>query len=99
MAFDVIILMSMDIQIDPAGTAESFGFIAPGKRLAGRYFEKLSDITRRQFIACAQNAAGQNSADGWRRFKSAVKQLCGGKKKDSGYDLKPAIISWDCTRI
>lgn len=97
--FGAIIIMAMDIQLDPAAATENFGFISPGKRLAGRYFEKLSDITRRQFIACAQNAASQNSADGWRRFKSAVKQLCGGKKKDSGFDLKPGMISWDCIRI
>ena len=70
-----------------------------GTKLAGKYFERISDHSAAQFLEQAQESARRNDSEGWRRFKGAVKNICGGKKKDSGYNLKPALTSWECSRI
>ena len=79
--------------------AAMFLIFESGNRVAGKYFERISDASSSHFLDQAQESARRNDSEGWRRFKCAVKNLCGGKKKDSGFNLKPALTSWDCSRI
>ena len=67
--------------------------------LAGPFVATMSDFTRKEFLGHAKDAGEQNDANGWRRFKTSIKHICGGKKKDTAFSLKPGFTSWDCDRL
>lgn len=35
----------------------------------------------------------------WNKLKSIIKTACGGKKKESGFNLKPQFTCWECERL
>ena len=35
----------------------------------------------------------------WNKMKSIIKTACGGKKKESGFNLKPQFTCWECERL
>jgi len=67
--------------------------------LAGRFFETMKEATRREFLQKAIEIADKDTADGWRRFKTVLKQAAGGKKKFTGLCQKPSPSSWECDRL
>jgi len=77
----------------------AFGCATPGKKLAGRFFETMGEKHVNEFLSKAKEICEKNDADAWRRFKATLKKVCGGKKKDSGFNLKPTFTNWDCERI
>ena len=70
-----------------------------GERLAGRFFAHLSDASRQGFVQQAMELCAKDDATHWRRFKVLVKQMCGGKKRETDYKQKPAATKWEFERI
>ena len=75
------------------------GSILPGKKLAGKHFDRMSDKHKAEFMVQVRKICAQNDASGWRRMKVVLKALCGGKKKASGFNQRPSLTDWDCDRI
>ena len=91
-AFGHVFEISMSVRLKEGHV---FGGVKPGGLLSGRYFETMSDKAKRAFVAQAVEFATQNTAVSWRRLKSAIKQACGGKKKDTDFNQRPALTRWD----
>ena len=73
----------------------SFGGIRPGELLAGKYLDASdSHITS----LCSQTREVCNKGN-WQKMKVILKATCGGKKKDSGFNLKPQFNTWSCDRL
>jgi hypothetical protein len=89
--------MSMAIRLD--SSAVQFRGVKPGCLLSGPLFEPLSTELAGRFVEDAANLARADDAASWRRFKVAVKQVCGGKKKDAEFHLKPSYTRWEFDRI
>lgn len=70
-----------------------------GSVLAGRFFETMKEVNQHNFLRNAAEIASKDTDDGWRRFKTLLKQAAGGKKKASGFSQKPSPSSWDCDRL
>jgi len=70
-----------------------------GERLAGRFFANLSDASRQSFVQQSMELCAKDDATHWRRFKVLVKQMCGGKKRETDYKQKPAATKWEFERI
>jgi hypothetical protein len=96
-AFGMVLRLAMDVRL-PNDTTR-FGGLQPGKLLSGRYFESLSSQTKDKFVQDAMVLARNDDLTSWRRVKVLIKAACGGKKKDSGFQLKPALTRWDFDRI
>jgi hypothetical protein len=39
--------------------------------------------------------AKEDSIASWKRLKVIIKQACGGKKKDTDFNQRPALTRWD----
>lgn len=89
--------LSMAIRLD--SSAAQFGGVKPGCLLSGPLFELLSSELADRFVEDAANLSRNDDAASWRRFKVAVKQVCGGKKKDADFHLKPSYTRWEFDRI
>ena len=76
-----------------------FGGVRPGEKLAGRYVNNLGWKAKSAFLTKVQEAGNENNGNGWRKLKVALKAACGGKKKMSGFNLKPAYSCWECDRV
>lgn len=73
--------------------------ISSNERIGGPFMENLTESSKSQLISQANAAASRNDVEGWRRMKVLVKQVCGGKKKATGFNLKPSFSTWDCDRL
>jgi hypothetical protein len=96
-AFGRTLRASMSLRLDPS--APQFGGVMPGNLLAGPYFDTLSTSSVDRFVEEAMALSRSNDTSSWRRFKVAVKQICGGKKKDTDFQLKPSYTRWDFDRL
>ncbi|KAL3923871.1 MAG: hypothetical protein SGILL_001395 [Bacillariaceae sp.] len=74
---------------------DQFGSIRGGLLLSGRFFEKMNDSSRRSFLTEAKKLAKEDSTAAWKRLKVIIKQACGGKKKDTDFNQRPALTRWD----
>lgn len=81
-----VVTLSLDVR-----APEGFGGGGPGGKLAGPLLDAMSDRAREEFLAKRRR--------GVERLKTAVKKLCGGKKKASNFSLKPSCTRWDCDRL
>jgi len=95
--FGKMLVDSMEITLHV--NAARFGGVLPGSLFAGPLFKKLSEKTKQEFVQKSLELCAKDTGDAWRRFKVILKQLCGGKKKDSGFNLKPSYTNWECDRI
>jgi len=77
----------------------SFARIHAGKKLAGFYFDRLSEEGIDDFLIKTQAICLKNDNGKWRNFKVLLKAVCGGKKKASTFNLKPQPTDWECLRI
>ena len=75
--------------------ASPTGCIRVGDRIGGKYVD-CSPTHLNQFMSKAREICEKND---WKRFKVILKTLCGGKKKDSGFNLKPQLTNFDCDRL
>jgi len=77
-------------------TATTFGGVREGELLAGRYLD-VSDSHISSFITQSKEVCSKGN---WKKIKVILKSTCGGKKKDSGFNLKPGFTSWEkCDRL
>jgi hypothetical protein len=74
---------------------EQFGSVLGGTLISGKYFENMSDNAKATFLSEARDLARANTATSWKRFKSLIKQVCGGKKKETDFNQRPALTRWD----
>lgn len=91
-------MLQLAMTVRLSNTSRGFGAIRPGELLAGRFFAVAKDSAKATFVSKSREACQENNANGWRRFKTLLKQACGGKKKSS-LSLKPAFTTWDVDRI
>lgn len=95
--FRQVLHASMNVRL--AAGSPTTGGVGPGSLIAGRIFETMREPLREDFLRKAVEIADQDSVDGWRRLKTLLKQASGGKKKASGFNLKPSPTSWECDRL
>jgi hypothetical protein len=95
--FRQVLQASMNVRL--AAGSPTTGGVGPGSLIAGRFFETMRESLREDFLKKAVEIADQDNVDGWRRFKTLLKQASGGKKKASGFNLKPSPTSWECDRL
>lgn len=74
---------------------KSFGSVEGGSLLSGKFFEKMNDKAKLSFIDKAKEHAKSDTSASWRRLKTLIKQACGGKKKDTDFNQRPALTPWD----
>jgi len=72
-----------------------FGGVQSGSLLSGNFFGKMTEKTKLNFIHQAKDIARIDTTASWRRFKTLIKQACGGKKKDTDFKQRPALTTWD----
>ena len=63
--------------------------------LSGKFFERMSDAAKTNFLDQARALSEEDTTASWRRLKTLIKQACGGKKKDTDFNQKPALTRWD----
>jgi hypothetical protein len=90
--FGVMLELSMSIRLQEN---EQFGSVKGGSLLSGRYFEKMNDSAKGSFLRQAKELAKEDSIASWKRLKVIIKQACGGKKKDTDFNQRPALTRWD----
>jgi len=73
----------------------NFGAIKSGELLAGRYL----DVSNKHIESFLHQSKEVCIKGNWKKLKVILKATCGGKKKDSGFNLKPQFTSWECDRI
>jgi len=78
---------------------DEYSGIDSNENIGGPFIENISESTKSLMISQAKGAATRNDVEGWRRMKVIVKQVCGGKKKATGFSLKPPFSTWDCDRL
>lgn len=89
--FGAVLLLGMELR---SGNTTST------QLLSGPYFSPLQQDTREQFVRDMQNLARQGTATlTWRRVKVLIKRICGGKKKNTDFQQKPAYTRWNFTKI
>jgi hypothetical protein len=90
--FVFMLEISMSLRLEER---QQFGSVKGGTLLSGKYFENISDNAKATFLSQASDLAQANTATSWKRLKSLVKQVCGGKKKDTDFNQRPAMTRWD----
>merc|ERR1719273_2593684 len=78
--FGLLFQISMNIRLLEN---QRFGSVQGGSLLSGRFFERMNDRTKQNFINQAKDLAKEDTTASWRRLKVLIKQACGGKKKDT----------------
>ena len=73
----------------------SFGGVRSGELLAGKYLD-ASDSHIESFVSQSKEVCIKGN---WQKMKVILKATCGGKKKDSGFALRPSFTTWDCNRL
>jgi hypothetical protein len=73
----------------------SFSGVRSGELLAGRYLD-ARDSHIEGFLSQTKEVCIKGN---WNKLKIILKATCGGKKKDSGFNLKPQYTTWDCDRM
>ena len=76
-------------------TLTDIGGLRAGEKLSGRYLE-ASDSHINSFLSKAKETCVMND---WKKIKVVLKAVTGGKKKESGFNLKPHYSSWECERV
>jgi hypothetical protein len=95
--FIILFRWSMEIRLLPG--VPRFGGVSPGCLLSGHAFEKLNDKTKHDFFKQASELAAKDDVTSWRRMKVLIKQISGGKKKDTDFRQKPSLTRWEFLRV
>ena len=93
-AFHTILVAGSELQLNG-----DYNFGCVRKTLAGHYYDTIKPKTKNDFITKAREISASVGNDKWRKLKVLVKSVCGGKKKDSDFNLKPQFTNWECDRI
>lgn len=76
-------------------TLVDVGALKAGEKLSGRYLDTSSSHIE-SFLAKTKETCSKND---WKKLKVVLKSATGGKKKESGFNLKPHYSSWECERV
>jgi len=76
-------------------TMTAVGGLRAGEKLSGRYLD-ASDSHINSFLSKASETVAKND---WKKMKVVLKSATGGKKKESGFNLKPHYCNWECERV
>ncbi len=76
-------------------TTTAVGGLQAGEKLSGRYLD-ASDSHINSFLGKAGDTVARND---WKKMKVVLKAATGGKKKESGFNLKPHYSNWECERV
>lgn len=98
-SFRLVLQLSLHLRLSPSAHVGIIGSVQPGELLAGRHFETVSDQVKGKFVQEATELCRKDDTTSWRRLKVLIKQLSGGKKKDTDFGQKPAVTSWELERI
>ena len=96
--FGLLMRLSMEVRLSSFHNVEYCG-VGPGKLLSGRFFESLSNQARATFISHAMEICATGEMASWKKLKVLIKQVCGGKKRDTEFNQKPAITRWEFQRV
>jgi hypothetical protein len=96
-AFGLFFQMGMHARL--LNVNNRFGGVKPGHLLSGGHFTNMSQKATDKFVSDAVDVARMDTPAGWRRLKSLIKQACGGKKKDTDFNQRPAPTRWEFDRI
>ena len=94
--------LSMELRLNlsiETNSAFSGLAVSSGQLLSGRHFEGLSAQAKLAFVTEAKQLAVAGGGASWRRLKGLIKQICGGKKKDSDFNQKPSPTRWEFDRV
>jgi len=79
--------------------AQGVGSVRPGELISGPHFETLSEDAKRKFELEARDCSSNDNTASWRRLKVLIKQVCGGKKKETDFGQKPSLTTWEFDRL
>jgi hypothetical protein len=96
---DFILLFRWSMEIRLLPDVPRFGGVSPGCLLSGHAFEKLNDKSKHDFLKQASELAAKDDVTSWRRMKVLIKQISGGKKKDTDFRQKPSLTRWEFLRV
>jgi len=97
--FGLVLRMAMDVRLSPSPSGTRIGSVLPGELFAGGSFDMLSDDAKRKFVEQAVELCKQDNMTNWRRFKMVLKGFCGGKKKETDFQQKPALTRFEFERV
>ena len=87
--------MAMHVRWVPPGAPSPHERQGSALLLAGRFFHTMSDKHKTTFLEQVLELAQTNTPAGWKRMKAVVKTACGGKKKDTDFNQRPALTKLD----
>lgn len=96
---DFFLLFRWSMELRLSSRVSHFGGVLTGKLLSGHCFEKLNDKAKLDFLNQATELAAKDDATSWRRMKVLIKQVSGGKKKDTDFRQKPSLTRWEFVRL
>jgi hypothetical protein len=70
--------------------------VVPGQLFSGRFFENMPNTAKDSFLHQTVELA---HASNWKKLKQSIKAACGGKKKETDFQQKPAFTKWEFDRI
>lgn len=100
-SFCIAIAGGCDVQLCRKSTS-NYTDILPGKKLAGIFFDMMKQKNREAFLSSIQETfvkKGKDQTQVFRYLKVILKSTCGGKKKATGFTLKPQPTPWECDRL
>lgn len=96
---DFFLLFRWSMELRLSSGVPRFGGVSAGSLLAGHAFEKLNDKSKLDFLKQASELAAKDDVTSWKRMKVLIKQISGGKKKDTDFGQKPSLTRWEYLRI
>lgn len=98
--FGLVLRDAMEIRLSivqqPPPPQQFIVGVVPGQLFSGRFFESMSTTAKESFLE--QTVELAHTAN-WRKLKQTVKAVCGGKKKETSFQQKPAFTKWEFDRI
>jgi len=91
--FALFLYSSMEVRLSGA---RAIGSVKPGQLLSGPCFETMTFEAKSNFVSKASALCKQ---DNWNRLKVVIKQVCGGKKKETDFKQKPSQTRFEFERI
>lgn len=92
--FGELLRVSMEVRL-----GQNFGGVKAGELLSGRFFHNMSAKSKDEFINQAVELCRKDNPASWKQLKGLIKQVCGGKKKDTDFKQKPALTRWEFVRL
>jgi hypothetical protein len=93
---DAMEIRLSNVQQQPPPQQQFIVGVVPGQLFSGRFFESMSTTAKESFL---QQTVELAHTANWKKLKQTVKAVCGGKKKETSFQQKPAFTKWEFDRI